>query len=103
LTSPALHGDGFTPQDVSGGASAKVAMVLTVILTHPSGVLSEFSGWSNHACCACQLSRPRISSIAAARCTVCKALITACKALVSELLATAILAIEIQFLAAISK
>ena len=91
------------PEDVSGGASATVAMVLAETQAIPSGVLSEFSGWSNHACCACQLSRPRISSIAAARCNVCKPLITVCIALISELLATAILAVEIQFLAAISK
>ena len=89
------------PEDVSGGASATVAMVLAETQAIPSGVLSEFSGWSNHARCACQLSRPCISSIAAARCNVCKPLITVCKALISELLATAILAVEIQFLAAI--
>ena len=85
------------PEDVSGDASATVAMVLAETQAIPVGVLSEFSGWSNHACCACQLSRPRISSIAAARCNVCKSLITVCIALISELLATAILAVKYSF------
>src|SRR6478735_12485333 len=80
------------PEDVSGGAPATVAMVLAETQAIPSGVLSEFSGWSNHARCACQLSRPRISRFAAARCYMCKPLITVCKALISELLSTTILA-----------